>query len=217
MAPRYKLTYFDLRGRAEPTRIALAYAGVDYDDVRISWENRLEGEWSEIKNSGKFPFGTVPILEVDGETLSQSMAILRFVAKRHGLAPSEDIQQAKAEMFAEEVYRLENAYIRALLNTDLEQQKEQMNQFNKETVPKASEYLEKLLDKNYGDEVYCVGKKLSFADICVFAFFNTYVGHGEPAVPAALEKFPRLRVLYEKVRDEPRIEEWLKKRPKTSL
>ena len=51
MAPRYKLTYFDLRGRAEPTRIALAYAGVDYDDVRISWENRFEGEWSEIKNS----------------------------------------------------------------------------------------------------------------------------------------------------------------------
>lgn len=77
------------------------------------------------------------------------------------MAPSEDIQQAKADMFAEEVYRLENAYIRALLNTDLEQQKEQMNQFNKETVPKASEYLEKLLDKNYGDEVYCVGNKVS--------------------------------------------------------
>ena len=39
-------------------------------------------------------------------------------------------------------------------------QKEQMNQFNKETVPKASEYLEKLLDKNNGDEVYCVGNKV---------------------------------------------------------
>ena len=40
-------------------------------------------------------------------------------------------------------------------------QKEQMNQFNKETVPKASEYLEKLLDKNDGNEVYCVGNKVS--------------------------------------------------------
>jgi len=40
-------------------------------------------------------------------------------------------------------------------------QKEQMNQFNKETVPKASEYLEKLLNKNYVDEVYCVGNKVS--------------------------------------------------------
>ena len=40
-------------------------------------------------------------------------------------------------------------------------QKEQMNQFNKETVPKASEYLEKLLHKNDGNEVYCVGNKVS--------------------------------------------------------
>ena len=40
-------------------------------------------------------------------------------------------------------------------------QKEQMNQFNKETVPKASEYLEKLLGKNDGNEVYCVGNKVS--------------------------------------------------------
>ena len=36
-----------------------------------------------------------------------------------------------------------------------------MNQFNKETVPKASEYLEKLLEKNDGNEVYCVGNKVS--------------------------------------------------------
>lgn len=40
-------------------------------------------------------------------------------------------------------------------------QKEKMNQFNNETVPKASEYFEKLLDKNDGDEVYCVGNKVS--------------------------------------------------------
>ena len=40
-------------------------------------------------------------------------------------------------------------------------QKEKMDQFNNETVPKASEYFEKLLDKNDGDEVYCVGNKVS--------------------------------------------------------
>ena len=50
MAPHYKLTYFGLRARAEPTRIVFAYAGVDYEDVRISWENRAE-EWPPVKNS----------------------------------------------------------------------------------------------------------------------------------------------------------------------
>ena len=53
MAPIYKLTYFDLRARVEPTRIVFAYAGVDYEDVRINFENRAEewSEWSQLKNS----------------------------------------------------------------------------------------------------------------------------------------------------------------------
>ena len=50
MAPHYKLTYFGIRARAEPTRIVFAYAGVDYEDVRISFENRAE-EWPPVKNS----------------------------------------------------------------------------------------------------------------------------------------------------------------------
>ena len=34
---------------------------------------------------GKTPFGQLPLLEVEGVTLCQSMTILRFVAKRHGM------------------------------------------------------------------------------------------------------------------------------------
>lgn len=37
-----------------------------------------------FSTGGKCPFGLVPILEVEGVTLCESMAILRFVAKRHG-------------------------------------------------------------------------------------------------------------------------------------
>ena len=35
---------------------------------------------------GKYPFGQVPILEVqpEGVTISQSMSILRFLAERYG-------------------------------------------------------------------------------------------------------------------------------------
>lgn len=50
MGETYKLTYFDLKARAEPTRLVFAYAGVDYEDIRISWENQAE-EWTPVKNS----------------------------------------------------------------------------------------------------------------------------------------------------------------------
>ena len=44
MAPKIKLTYFDVRARAELSRIILAQAGVEYEDCRIKGE-----EWQKMK------------------------------------------------------------------------------------------------------------------------------------------------------------------------
>ena len=44
--PKYKLTYFNLRGRAEVTRLLFAQAGVEFEDYRIEAE-----EWSKLKPS----------------------------------------------------------------------------------------------------------------------------------------------------------------------
>ena len=43
---KVKLTYFNLKGRAEPARLILAYAGVDFDDCRVTSE-----EWQKLKPS----------------------------------------------------------------------------------------------------------------------------------------------------------------------
>ena len=43
---KIKLTYFNVRGRAEPARLILAQAGVDYQDIRIERE-----DWPKVKPS----------------------------------------------------------------------------------------------------------------------------------------------------------------------
>ena len=44
--PKYKLTYFDLRGRAETTRLLFTVSGVAFEDERIGQE-----QWRSIKHS----------------------------------------------------------------------------------------------------------------------------------------------------------------------
>jgi glutathione S-transferase len=46
MAPSYKLIYFNARGKAEHIRFIFAYAGVNYEDERIS-----QDKWPELKRS----------------------------------------------------------------------------------------------------------------------------------------------------------------------
>uniref|UniRef100_G3UUM8 glutathione transferase n=1 Tax=Meleagris gallopavo TaxID=9103 RepID=G3UUM8_MELGA len=85
--PNYKLTYFNLRGRAEISRYIFAYSGIKYED------HRLEGaDWPKIKPT--IPFGKVPILEVDGVIIHQSLAIARYLARESGLAGQTPVEQA---------------------------------------------------------------------------------------------------------------------------
>merc|ERR1712154_40127 len=73
-----KLTYFDLRARAEPCRLLLAYAGSKYEDERLPapWDNMAP--WTTLKPNT--PWGQVPLLSWDGEVIAQSMACARFLA-----------------------------------------------------------------------------------------------------------------------------------------
>lgn len=82
-----KLTYFDMDGgRAETTRIALSIAGIDFEDHRITFE-----EFGGLKST--FPLSSVPIVEIDGQTYTQSNAMSRYFGKQAGLYP-EDAWQA---------------------------------------------------------------------------------------------------------------------------
>src|SRR5262245_2445883 len=85
-----KLTYFDMAGsRGEECRLALFTAGVDFED------NRLKREaWMALKPTT--PFGNLPILEVPGKpALAQSVAILTYVGRTHGLLPSDEWESAR--------------------------------------------------------------------------------------------------------------------------
>merc|ERR1719305_460107 len=85
-----RLTYFPARGRAEISRLILAYAAVKYDDIRLTGE-----EFGKVKPI--LPYGSMPILEYKGEVICESMAIAKFLAELCNLAGTTTLAKAKAD------------------------------------------------------------------------------------------------------------------------
>ena len=80
------LTYFDFDGgRAEPTRIAMSIAGVEFEDCRISFS-----EFGEMRAGT--PLNAVPIVKINSVAYTQSNAMNRYFGKLAGLYPSDPWQ-----------------------------------------------------------------------------------------------------------------------------
>ena len=63
--PNLRLVYFPVRARAECARMILAYGGIPYKDEDC---NSFFGmSFGEAKQSGKLPFGQLPLLQIGGE------------------------------------------------------------------------------------------------------------------------------------------------------
>ena len=45
--------------------------------------------------------GQLPVLEIDGKTIGQSMTIARFLARRYSLAGKNDLEEAEADMLVD--------------------------------------------------------------------------------------------------------------------
>ena len=55
----YKLSYFDIRGKAEIIRLIFAQTGVEYEDIRIGqdeWRDQLKQSKPETLNPGFHPY-----------------------------------------------------------------------------------------------------------------------------------------------------------------
>ncbi|UQA60075.1 glutathione S-transferase family protein [Polyangium aurulentum] len=79
-----KLTYFDARGRVEPTRLMLEMTRTPYEYVATPLEAWMSDE-ARAPVRARTPFGQLPLLEDGGLSLCQSCTIHRYVARKLGL------------------------------------------------------------------------------------------------------------------------------------
>ncbi|KAI1290000.1 Glutathione S-transferase [Halotydeus destructor] len=114
--PRPLLGYWVNRGLCEPIRLVLHQAGVDFEDRRYAFD--AMDDWHERdKPALDLDFPDLPYY-VDGEVkLTQSTAILRHVARQHGLAGKpQDL--GRIEMAEQQAIDLRANLFRAALDRE---------------------------------------------------------------------------------------------------
>ncbi|XP_070540879.1 glutathione S-transferase-like [Ptychodera flava] len=171
MPQSIKLTYFPLPGRAEAARLCFSHAGVDFEDKRVTFE-----EWGAMKaamagdDGPLFKLDSLPWLEVDGDEISQSMAITRYAASVTGLDGKTSIEKAKVDMILSAHEDLNDSSGK-LIGVSPEKKEEVVAEVL-ETFKKNLEPLEKMLNENNGGKAWIVGDSVTVADLAIFGFLQ---------------------------------------------
>jgi len=199
-----KLTYFDFHGgRGEPARIALSIGGIPFEDDRVppsDWLNRKEGT----------PFGALPVLEVDGQTLAQSNAINRYVGRLVDLYPSDPWQAALCDEVMDAVEDVVSEIVPTMFLPD-EEKKTRREALVDGPIPFYLTRLQQRLE-NHGGR-YFAADQLTVADLKVFMLIRQLKSGVLDYVPTDLpDRFaPKLVAHYERVKNDPGVKAYYSK------
>jgi len=117
-----KLTYFNIKGRAEVARFILAETDTPYDYIGIDGT-----KLKELKEAGILAFNQVPFYEEGDLTLVQSHAINRHLARVKGLYGKNEKEASQIDQVYEGVVDLTAKAISIYLNNTLDDKKNSKN------------------------------------------------------------------------------------------
>ena len=190
-----KLHYTRSRGRAETTRWMLAVNQIPFENILIDTPEKL----AALRATGKLPFDQMPLLEIDGQNLSQSSAMIRYLARRGGFYGDTDTDALWCDLIAGAVTDFSETGLKAMFQpTDEIAISEQQATFDK-----FAPCFEARLGEN--GTGFCAGNRLSFADVILAEALSSYLEW----IPDILESTPLLKSLNEIVLSQPGINTYL--------
>lgn len=202
----YKLTYFDFDGgRGEPIRLALSIGNIDFEDYRFPLS-----EFPQVAPTT--PFRQVPTLEVDGEVITQTNAILRFAGKLTGLYPDDALQA----LYCDEVMDALNDIL-AKVSVTFRMDDEEEKRLAREALAAGpillyTERFGKMLEDRGGK--WFADDRLTIADLRIFLYTRNLTSGQLDYVPTDIvEKHaPNLLAHLERVTSHPAVAAYYAKR-----
>ncbi|XP_037084234.1 glutathione S-transferase-like [Pollicipes pollicipes] len=199
--PALKLIYFDGMGRAEPLRWILAAGNVPFDEQKFGFE-----EWPAVKPG--MPYGYVPVLMVDGQPLSETMAIARYVGTLAGLVSKDPLKNAFGDEAADTMAEVVTKYFDVVFGTEEQKKAAGVESPFKEFLPALFKVWESRMKG-----AFLADDKPMWQDV----FVGHWISRLEEAQPDVLSKFPKLAGQKNKVLALDGIKKYLANPPKYSL
>ena len=190
-----KLHYTRSRGRAETTRWMLAVNQIPFENIVINMPEELDA----LRATDKLPFDQIPLLEIDGHNLSQSSAMIRYLARRGDFYGDTETDALWCDLMAGAVADFSETGLKAMFQATNEIAiSEQQAAFAKF----APCFEARLKENSTG---FCAGTRLSFADVILAEALSLYLEW----IPDILEPTPLLKALNETVLSQPGIKAYL--------
>uniref|UniRef100_A0AAG5D1E9 glutathione transferase n=1 Tax=Anopheles atroparvus TaxID=41427 RepID=A0AAG5D1E9_ANOAO len=157
------------------------------------------------------PMGQMPVLEVDGKRVHQSLAMCRYVAKQINLAGDNPLESLQIDAIVDTIndFRLKIAIV-AYEPDDMVKEKKMIT-LNNEVIPFYLTKLNVIAKENNG---HLVLGKPTWADV-YFSGILDYLNYLTKT--NLLENFPNLQEVVNKVLDNENIKAYIAKRPITEV
>uniref|UniRef100_A0A3P9PK40 glutathione transferase n=2 Tax=Poecilia reticulata TaxID=8081 RepID=A0A3P9PK40_POERE len=162
------LAYWDIRGLAQPVRLLLEYTGTAYDEKFYTCGEAPDYDrscWFGEKEKLGIDFPNLPYLLDGDRKITQSNAIMRYIARKHNLCGETEDEKVRVDLLENQAMDFRNGFVR-LCYTDFEKLKPGYLSSLQGTLKQFSDFL--------GDRKWFAGDKITFVDFVMYELLDQH-------------------------------------------
>ncbi|KAM4872616.1 glutathione S-transferase Mu 1-like [Thomomys bottae] len=178
------LGYWDVRGLTHPIRLLLEYTDSSYEEKRYTLGGAPDydrSQWLSEKFKLGLDFPNLPYLIDGAHRITQSNAILRYIARKHNLCGETEEEKIRVDILENQVTDIRTQFIILCYNSDFEKMKPEYLQGLAEKMKLFSQFL--------GKRPWFAGDKITFVDFLAYDILDMH----RMFEPKCLDEFPNLK------------------------
>ncbi|XP_072306213.1 glutathione S-transferase mu, tandem duplicate 1 [Eucyclogobius newberryi] len=195
-----KLAYWDIRGLAQPIRLLLEYTGSSYEEKLYSCgdaPNYDKSCWTDVKPKLGLYFPNLPYLEDGDVKITQSNAIMRYIARKHNLCGESDDEKVRVDILENQAMDFRNGFV-MLCYRDFDGMKAGYLENLPNTLGQFSKFL--------GDRKWFAGEKITFVDFTMYELLDQHrMFH-----PSCLSDFKNLKAFLDRFEALDKVKAYMK-------